>query len=101
VTKLTPEECYFDINSEVNDGETRVQMVIFPKDKNHPLVDQLDNDHLTKLPEYLVDVSMHAENLWDWDGPSGLNGEPPRSQEQMREDMIACGYTHQRGLTFF
>jgi len=93
--KLTPSECYFDANSEEYDGTTRIQLVIFPKDKNHPLVDRLDNDHLTDLPDYLRDLGMDAENLWDWDG------DAPRSLTQLREDMRALGYEEQRGLTFF
>tara|TARA_Y100000815_G_scaffold254538_1_gene260659 strand:+ start:286 stop:570 length:285 start_codon:yes stop_codon:yes gene_type:complete len=93
--KLTPEECYFDANSEVNSGITRIQLVIFPKDKNHPLVDRLSNENLSKLPEYLQNRWMDAENLWDWDG------DAPKSLEGLREDMRALGYEEQRGLTFF
>ena len=95
MTKLTPKDCFFDANSEINDGVTRIQLVIFPKDKNHPLVDCLDTDDLTDLPEYLRNLGMDAENLWDWDGNA------PRSLEQLREDMRALGYTENRGLTFF
>jgi hypothetical protein len=94
MTQITPQECVFDANSEVNDGETRIQLIIFPKDKNHPLIDCLDVDNLTSVPEYLVDVSMHAEHLWDWDG------DAPRTLEQLREDMRALGYTEERGLTY-
>lgn len=93
--KLTPEECYFDANSEVNSGITRIQLVIFPKDKNHPLVDRLSNENLTKLPEYLQNRWMDAENLWDWDG------DAPKPLEGLREDMRALGYEEKRGLTFF
>lgn len=93
--KLTPEECYFDANSEVNSGITRIQLVIFPKDKNHPLVDRLSNENLTKLPEYLQNRWMDAENLWDWDG------DAPKSLDELREDMRVLGYEEQRGLTFF
>ncbi len=95
MSKMTPQDCFFDANSEINDGVTRIQLVVFPKDKNHPLIDRLDTSDLTALPAYLSNLPMHAENLWDWDG------DAPRTLEQLREDMRALGYTESRGLTFF
>lgn len=94
-SKITPQECVFDINSEMNDGVLRIELVVFPKDNNHPLCDNLSEENLSILPDYLAKESMHAENTWDWDG------DAPKTLEEMQSDMEAFGYTHERGLTFF
>jgi len=96
--KLTPQECIFDIGSEVNDGKLRIQLIIFPKDNNHPKQDRLDNDDFTDLPPYLTDLPMDAENLWDWD--EGLFGPAPRPLEEIERDMVALGYTREKGIVF-
>jgi hypothetical protein len=90
---LTPQECLFGIGTEVNDGVLRVQLVIFPKDKDHPDVDCLDNDQLT-LPPYLQNLSMDAENVWDWDGNCF------KTVEELTADMLALGYTQDNELSY-
>lgn len=83
MTKLTPSECTYTLGpGEDFEGEgIMTHVMIFPKDKNHPLSDNLRFEDLVNLPEYFSYAD--AENYWMVEEPL----------DQVRADMDALGYT--------